>query len=204
MALAQLSGCALITMLGYVFSHQLGQIAIYSKEIGATVAGVGVILIGIIIIRKLIYLYYYFSEYRLGITPDQLNSKLIAGENILLLDLQGGERDCQGLIGIPGSVRIDPDLLCRYVSQYRNVDLNMDREVILYCATPAGGRSVRVALALRHIGFERVRPLTGGLKALRDCGFPVTRDIEMLPSPEHADSALREILQCSPRTAKKL
>lgn len=61
-------------MLGYVFSHQLGQIAIYSEEIGATVAGVGVILIGIIIIRKLIYLYYYFSEYRLGITPDQLNS----------------------------------------------------------------------------------------------------------------------------------
>ena len=117
---------------------------------------------------------------------------------IVLLDLQGGEEHCQGLIGIPGSVRIDPRLLGRYKRQYRDVDLAMDREVILYCANQGERHSARVALALRRRGFERVRPLAGGLQAWRDCGFPVTRDIQMLPSPKHGVYVLREILHYSP------
>lgn len=192
-------------LLGYAFSHQLGQIAVYSAEIGAMVVWAGVIVVGIIVIRKLIYLSYFFYEFRLaGITPDGLKSKLAAGENILLLDLQGGGRDGRGIVGIPGAVRIDPHLLGKYMRLYQNVDLNMDREAILYCATPGARRSVRVALALRRRGFERVRPLAGGLQAWRDCGFPVTRHIENVPLPGDAASALREILLSSPSAVKKV
>lgn len=65
--------------------------------------------------------YRFLCEFRLAlITPEQLRSKLIAGKSVLLFDLQGGERQCQGLMGIPGAVRIDPRQLCRYGRQYRH------------------------------------------------------------------------------------
>lgn len=194
------------TALGYVFSDQLDHIATYSAKIGVLAAWTVAVGTGVFVIRRLIRLYRFFCEFRLArITPDQLKSKLIAGENILLLDLQGDEEHCQGLIGIPGSLRIDPRLLGRYQRQYRDVDLVIDREVILYCADPGERHSARVALALRGRGFEHVRPLAGGLQAWRDCGFPVTRDIQMLPSSEHAVYVLREILHCSPtNTAQAL
>jgi membrane protein DedA with SNARE-associated domain/rhodanese-related sulfurtransferase len=195
---ATLWACA-YTALGYIFSDQLDHIAIYSAKIGVLAAWTVVAGMGALVIHRLVRLYRFFCEFRLArITPDQLKSKLVAGENILLLDLQGGEEHCQGLIGIPGSVRIDPRLLGRYKRQYRDVDLAMDCEVVLYCANQGERHSARVALALRRRGFEHVRPLAGGLQAWRDCGFPVTRDIQMLPSPEHGVYVLREILHYSP------
>jgi len=45
---------------------------------------------------------------------------------------------------------------------------------VLYCTSPGEFTSARVALALHERGIERVRPLAGGLRAWRDCGFPVT------------------------------
>jgi hypothetical protein len=54
--------------------------------------------------------------------------------------------------------------------------------------------------SLRQRGFQRVRPLAGGLQAWRNCGFPVSRDIQMLPAsaPERAVYVLRELLHDSP------
>jgi rhodanese-related sulfurtransferase len=159
----------------------------------------GITVVGVLIVRKLVRLYQFFGEFRLArITPDQLRSKLVAGENILLLDLQGSEAHCQGLMGIPGYVRIDPHLLGLYQREYRNVNLSVDREVVLYCADPGERLSIRVALALRRRGFQRVRPLAGGLEAWRNCDFPVSRDIQMLPPQEHAVYVLRELLHYSP------
>ena len=195
---ALLWACA-YTALGYVFSDQLDRVATYSTKIGEMAVLAGAAVLGVLVVRKLVRLYHFFCEFRLArITPDQLKSKLVAGENILLLDLQGSEAYCEGLMGIPGSVRIDPHLLRRYERQYRNVNLSVDREVVLYCANPGERLSVRVALALRRRGFERVRPLAGGLEAWRNCNFPVTRDIQMLPPPEHAVYLLRELLHYSP------
>ena len=51
--------------------------------------------------------------------------------------------------------------------------LGRDREVVLYCASPHEFTSARVALALHRQGFERVRPLAGGLRAWRERGFPL-------------------------------
>ena len=185
--------------LGYVFSNQLDSIAIYSAKIGKIVAVAAVAGLCVLIVRKLVRLYRFLSEFRLArITPDELKSKLAAGEKILLLDLQGGKKHCQSLMGIPGSVRIDLRLLGQYMRQFQDIDLVAGWEVILYCATPGERRSARLALALHRRGIERVRPLAGGLQAWRGRGYPITRDVQMLPALEDSAFALREILRYSP------
>jgi membrane protein DedA with SNARE-associated domain/rhodanese-related sulfurtransferase len=198
---AILWACA-YTSLGYAFSNQLYSIAMYSAKIGKMVVLVGVAGLCVLIVRKLVDLHRFLSEFRLArITPDQLKSKLIAGEEVLLLDLQGGKKHCQGLMGIPGSVRIDPRLLGHYKRQHQDIDLPVNREVILYCATLGERRSARMALALQRRGFERVRPLAGGLRAWRDRGYPITRDVQVLPASEQAAFVLREIIRYSPATS---
>ena len=47
-------------------------------------------------------------------------------------------------------------------------------------------------------GFERVLPLAGGLRAWRDRGYPITRDVQVLPASEQAAFVLREIIRYSP------
>jgi hypothetical protein len=101
-------------------------------------------------------------------------------------------------MGIPGSVRIDPRLLGQHKRQYQDIGLPVNREVILYCATLGERRSARVALALHRRGFERVLPLAGGLRAWRDRGYPITRDVQVLPASEQAAFVLREIIRYSP------
>ena len=130
---------------------------------------------------------------------------MTTGARILVLDLQGDLSQDLKPPAIPGAVRIDPHLLRHYMKLYRNEDIGTDREVVLYCAAPGEATSARVALALRQRGFDRIRPLAGGLQAWCDCGFAVTTDVSMLPGPEHSVFLMREVLQYSrTRTARLL
>ena len=101
-------------------------------------------------------------------------------------------------------MRIDPGELGRYIRQYRGADLRTDREVILYCDSPSETTSARVALALRRLGFICVRPLAGGFQAWRKRGLPISANVRMVPSPEHAVYALCEILHYSRTNAAQL
>ena len=184
------------TALGYIFSDQLDHVAEYAAAAGKLAVLAGVSWLGALIILKPIRWYRFLHKFRLArITPEELRDKLNAGARILVLDLQGGLSQGQGLPAIPGAVRIDSRQLSQYMKQYRGVDLATDREVILYCASPGETTSARVALALRQRGFEHVRPLAGGLQSWREHGFPVTTDVRMLPAPEHEIFVLREVLQ---------
>lgn len=192
--------------LGYLFSDQLDHVAEYTAELGRLLAQAGVAALAVWMILRLVRWYKFLRKFSLGrITPEELKEKLSTGARILVLDLQGNLSQDQQLAAIPGAVRIDPRLLGHYMKQYRNVDLETDREVVLYCAAPGEATSARVALALRQRGFERIRPLAGGLQAWRNCGFAVTTDVPMLPGPEHTVFVMREVLQYSrARTARLL
>jgi membrane protein DedA with SNARE-associated domain len=190
--------------VGYAFNDRLDYIATYVGHIGTLVAVAGVAGLCVHSILKIGDFYRFLREFRLAlITPEQLRSKLIAGKSVLLFDLQGGERHCQGLMGIPGAVRIDPRQLCRYGRQYRH-GVTTELEIILYGASLSGRTSMRAALALRRKGFERVRPLAGGLQSWRDCGYPVTRDVLMLSHQELAVYVLREVFCCSPANSAQI
>jgi membrane protein DedA with SNARE-associated domain/rhodanese-related sulfurtransferase len=183
---------------GYLFKDQLGQFAAYSAQFGTLLlvaAGLGV---GVLVIHKLFRWHRFVREFSLArVTPEELWHKQAAGVPILILDLQGGMKEVEGLMAIPGAVRMDPHRLRLYRKQYQDVDLVTDREVVLYCSSPSESTSARVAFALRRRGFESVRPLAGGLQAWRSRGFPLTSQIEMLPLPEHATFDLHRVLQYS-------
>jgi membrane protein DedA with SNARE-associated domain/rhodanese-related sulfurtransferase len=193
------------TALGYIFSDQLDRVVGYAAAMGKLMVLAGVAWLGALIILKPIRWYRFLHKFRLArITPEELRDKLSAGGRILVLDLQGGLSQDQGLPAIPGAVRIDSRQLSKYMKQYRGVDLATDREVILYCGSPGDTASARVALALRQRGFAHVRPLAGGLQSWREHGFPVTTDVRMLPAPEHAVFVLHEVLQYSRMNAARL
>jgi membrane protein DedA with SNARE-associated domain/rhodanese-related sulfurtransferase len=194
---ALLWACA-YTALGYVFSNQLDRVVTYSAGLAKLVLLAIVAGLGIVIVLRLVRLYRFQGEFRLaGITPDQLRDKLLAGEQIVILDLQGRAKPVRGLVAIPGALRVDPYHLRRYRRRYRDVNLPTNREVILYNASPSEFTSTRVALELRRRGFENVRPLIGDLQAWRNRSFPVTPSAQMLSSQEQSVYVLREILQYS-------
>lgn len=183
---------------GYAFHDQLNRIAADSAKAGEFLGLAVIAGIGCLVAMRLIRWYRFLHEFKLGqITAEALRDKLEAGHHILLLDLQGGEGLPIHPMAIPGSVRMDPRRLEWYIKQYRDKNLSTEREVILYGAGSRESTSARVALALQQRGFQKVRPLSGGLQAWRNRGYPVTGNPPELPATEHAVFVLREVLQHS-------
>ena len=75
---------------------------------------------------------------------------------------------------IPGALHVPIEAVGRNVAH-----LPRDREIILYCTCPSEASAARVARILVSHGFERVRPLHGGLDAWIDAGY----DVETSESP---------------------
>lgn len=69
---------------------------------------------------------------------------------------------------IPGAIHVPHD----QVGQHLN-DFKRDREVILYCTCPNEASAAQAAKLLMQHGFQRVRPLHGGLDAWIAAGYPV-------------------------------
>jgi 3-mercaptopyruvate sulfurtransferase SseA len=114
-------------------------------------------------------------EFRMArITPEELKKKLDAGEQVVIFDLHGRRDGLRGHQSIPGAVCIDPHGLGQHDNSKKRPPIPRDCEVVLYCTTLHELTSARAALELRRCGFERVRPLAGGLQAWHDQGFPMT------------------------------
>ena len=175
-ALGAIFWCISYAALGYVFSNQLDRVAVHLERMGALVALAVAVVFVFYLVRRFVRWLCFAREFRLRrITPEELQGKLNAGENILIVDLQGRRHSAAHPLAIPGAVRIDP----RHLDQYQDVQIPSDREVVLYCACPGELTSARVALALKQRGIEHVRPLAGGLQAWRDRGFPVTSEVRI-------------------------
>jgi membrane protein DedA with SNARE-associated domain/rhodanese-related sulfurtransferase len=178
-ALGAIFWCISYAALGYIFSNQLDRVAVHLARMGAVVALAIAAGIVIYIIRRLARRLRFVREFKHArITPEELRDKLDAGEDILIVDLQGSH-DSDHPPGIPGAVRISP----RRLEQYRDVKISPGREVVLCCACPGEFTSARVALALKQKGIDHVRPLAGGMQAWRERGFPVTSDVRIPEGP---------------------
>jgi membrane protein DedA with SNARE-associated domain/rhodanese-related sulfurtransferase len=157
--------------LGYVFRDQLDVVATHIARMGTFMALAIAAGVCFYLVRRFVRWHRFVREFRLRrITPEQLSNKLNAGEDIMIVDLQGGRKSAAERMCIPGAVCIDP----RALERSRDVRIFRFREIILYCGCPGEYTSARVALVLREKGIDRVRPLAGGLRAWRECGFPVT------------------------------
>jgi len=174
--------CGAYAGLGFIFSRNLDRAAVHAARMGKILTVVVLAGLCIYVGRKLVRWHRFMREFRLArITPEELKERLDAGEQVFIVDLQGGRPHPRDRQGIPGAVRIDPHRLEQYRAPNKKAQIPHDREVVLYCASPHEFTSARVALALQRRGFERVRPLAGGLRAWRERGFPLTLGVRMMP-----------------------
>jgi membrane protein DedA with SNARE-associated domain/rhodanese-related sulfurtransferase len=100
------------------------------------------------------------------VSVDELHSMLEAETPPLLIDVRSASSRESGFI--PGSLWIEPrapdaDLL----------SLPQSEEVIIYCACPNEATAAVVAKRLMKAGFQRVRPLKGGIDAWVASGLPL-------------------------------
>jgi membrane protein DedA with SNARE-associated domain/rhodanese-related sulfurtransferase len=160
--------------LGYVLGKDLDRAAVYAARLGVLWVAVVFALLVTYVGRKLVRWHRFVREFRLArITPEQLKAKLDAGGKVMIVDLHGCRGAVRGHQSIPGAVCMDPHRLGRHDNFTKQTPTPRDREIVLYCSAPHELTSARVALQLRRSGFERVRPLAGGLEGWHERGFPL-------------------------------
>jgi membrane protein DedA with SNARE-associated domain len=115
--------------LGFVFSGEIEHIAEYAARLGGSLLVLLIALLGAYIAYKFIARQRFLRELRIGrITPEELKTKLDAGEELIIVDLRHSldfEADPET---IPGAFRMDAKEL-----EEKNDRFPRDREVILYC-----------------------------------------------------------------------
>jgi membrane protein DedA with SNARE-associated domain/rhodanese-related sulfurtransferase len=161
--------------LGYLLGKDLDRAAGYAARLGLLWVFFGFAALAIYVSRRLVRWHRFVREFRMArITPEELKRKLDAGEQVMIVDLHGRRDGPRGHQGIPGAVCIDPHRLGKHDNPKKGRPIPRGREVVLYCTTLHELTSARAALELRRRGFERVRPLAGGLEAWHERGFPMT------------------------------
>jgi membrane protein DedA with SNARE-associated domain/rhodanese-related sulfurtransferase len=161
--------------LGYILGKDLDRAAAYAAGLGMVWVIFVFAALAIFVSRRLVRWHRFVHEFRMvRITPEELKKKLDAGEQVMIVDLHGRRDGPRGHQGIPGAVCIDPHRLGQHDNPKERTPIPRDQEVVLYCTTLHELTSARAALELRRRGFERVRPLAGGLQAWHERGFPLT------------------------------
>jgi membrane protein DedA with SNARE-associated domain/rhodanese-related sulfurtransferase len=102
------------------------------------------------------------------ISVDELHRLMDAGAAPLVVDVRSQTARLLEPRRIPGALHLPLHGFDEHVKE-----LPRDREIILYCSCPNEASAAQVAKLLINSGFERVRPLAGGLEAWIAAGHPV-------------------------------
>ena len=173
-------------LLGYTFSNQIDALLAFLQLFGIGLIKLAVaIIVGYIAFR-------WFERQRLlhqlrmsRISVAELYALMEAGPAPIVIDVRSRESRRLDPYRIPGARLVDLD--------QHPLDLGLARDVpvIVYCSCPNEASAAVLARRLRRIGFDRVRPLHGGLDAWRNAGWELQQIIE---------SERAEILQFVPLT----
>jgi membrane protein DedA with SNARE-associated domain/rhodanese-related sulfurtransferase len=113
----------------------------------------------------------FYSVLRMAqITVPELHKLMATPSPPLVVDVRSPTAVQLDPRGIPGSLRIPLTDVRR-----RLRDLPRDREIISYCTCPNEASAAQVAKILMENGFNRVRPLHGGLDAWIAAGYTVEK-----------------------------
>jgi membrane protein DedA with SNARE-associated domain/rhodanese-related sulfurtransferase len=153
-------------LLGVVFHDAVNEALATLESLGHW--GLVLVVAGIAAFagRKAWKRHQFLRELRMErISVDELQQLLAQESRPLLVDVRV-DRQRQETGWIPGAVR---------VGQVAELSEAVEREVIVYCDCPNEASAARVAQQLKTLGFQRVRPLAGGLEAWNARGFPLER-----------------------------
>jgi rhodanese-related sulfurtransferase len=100
------------------------------------------------------------------ITPDELYRQMDAGHDPVILDVRSRPRQALDFRRIPGAIAVDMAALGEEIAR-----LPRDRDIVVYCACPNEASAAKLAGILVRRGFERARPLLGGIDAWASAGY---------------------------------
>ena len=114
--------------VGYVFSEQLETVVGFASKMGSNLLLLLAALLAAWIGWKFLQRRRFLRRLAIArITPTELQQRLIAGEDLFIVDLRSGPGGESALI--PGALRITPDELTA-----SGQEIPQDREIILFCS----------------------------------------------------------------------
>jgi membrane protein DedA with SNARE-associated domain/rhodanese-related sulfurtransferase len=154
--------------LGRVFREAIGDVL----DTLASMGKYGLLLVAIALAAYIASKWWrrrqFIAQLRMDrVTVDELRSMIDEDRERLILDVRS--RLVQAHSGrIPGARAVDIERIAEGLD-----GVPRDGEVVVYCACPNEASAVKVAQALKRIGFQRVRPLYGGIDAWVAAGHAV-------------------------------
>jgi membrane protein DedA with SNARE-associated domain len=115
--------------LGYVFSHQLEDVAAYVSRIGSMLAWLLIALVGAYVYRRFRHRKAFLKELEVArITPEDLQGMLERGEDVFIVDLRHPLDFLPQPYTIGNALRMSPAEL-----DQRHQEIPRDRDIVLYC-----------------------------------------------------------------------
>jgi len=115
----------LYLMLGFIFRRQLERLAEIISRAGISVAVVAILGIGGYLGWKWLDRRRYLRQLDMArISPEELWSRMQAGEDIMILDLRHGPEGAK----LPGALRFPPEEL-----ETKHHEIPRDRDIVVYC-----------------------------------------------------------------------
>ena len=158
---------------GLLFHRQIAELFAALERMG-TIAG---FLVGGVFAAYVAFKYWQrrrlYRRLRMArITVDQLYQLMEAGHEPVVVDVRSPTARALDPRSIPGALPVDIDQVDAWIGH-----LPKDGEIILYCTCPNDASAARVAKILIDLGYQRVRPLLGGLDAWAEAGYAVHHDL---------------------------
>ena len=162
------SGVALA--LGYLFRDAVNDVLDVLSAMGRYGLMVIVSAFVIYVVVKWVQRQRFIRQLKMDrVTVQELRDLVDAGTPTTVIDVRS--KLSQSVTGrIPGAITVDVTNM-----KLELLAIPPTNEVIVYCACPNEASAVRVAQALRQRGFQRVRPLIGGIDAWIEAGHEVER-----------------------------
>lgn len=100
--------------------------------------------------------------------PTDLKRMMDDGEPVFIVDLRHPLDYLPDPRTLPGALSLTPDKLMA-----ESTRIPRDQEIVLFCTCPSDATAAKMALELRRMGIDRVRPLRGGFDEWRRLGYPL-------------------------------
>ncbi len=156
-------------LCGMLFRRQIEELMPYLAEFGLAAVSVILGLLAAYIGYKWWERMRFYSLLRMArITVDELYRMMEAGLAPVIVDVRSPTALTLEPRRIPGALHVS-----LHEVQQDLRDLPHDREIVSYCTCPNEASAAQVAKLLMSRGFNRVRPLHGGLDAWIAAGYAV-------------------------------
>jgi membrane protein DedA with SNARE-associated domain/rhodanese-related sulfurtransferase len=159
---------------GVLLGPQMERLLTWLDDIGSLAIGIIVAMLAAYIAFKWWERRRFFMMLRMArISVHELYRLIDTGAKPVIVDVRSPTGRALDPRRIPGALHVPLHAVDHHVK-----DLPRDREIILYCTCPNEASAAQVAKILINAGFEKVRPLHGGLDAWIAAGY----EVEELPA----------------------